>query len=163
MAAQKTTKKNKPTPVKNKKLPGNRKAVVLVAFIAIFIGIGGFWYYRQSSAAVQKSVQDCRYIGVTIQRGSKGACVKVAQKTLKAIYGDNNRAEQRPATVHVYFACKDLVLDGNFGPATDHCVKTYQGYKRISADGIVGDQTWSRLQADCEALGSWSCSLVLGW
>ncbi len=38
-----------------------------------------------------------------------------------------------------------VTMDGDFGPQTESVVKQFQARKRISVDGIVGDQTYSRL------------------
>lgn len=32
--------------------------------------------------------------------------------------------------------------DGDFGPQTEHAVKSYQTDRGLTADGIVGDRTW---------------------
>ena len=39
-------------------------------------------------------------------------------------------------------------IDGNFGSATEAAVKDFQSGNGLSADGIVGPQTWSKLPAD---------------
>jgi murein L,D-transpeptidase YcbB/YkuD len=35
--------------------------------------------------------------------------------------------------------------DGDFGPATEHCVKVFQNAYHLTADGIAGPRTWSLL------------------
>jgi len=39
----------------------------------------------------------------------------------------------------------EVAVDGKFGKATDDAVKAFQTHCNISADGIVGPQTWQRL------------------
>lgn len=66
--------------------------------------------------------------------GSRGDWVVELQKMLNcAVYGNTN----------------DLVLDGAFGPKTNHAVKYFQQYCNITVDGIVGPQTWGLLNAVC--------------
>lgn len=45
----------------------------------------------------------------------------------------------------VYPAYSSLVVDGDFGPATEAVVKEFQRRSGITADGIVGPVTWSHL------------------
>jgi peptidoglycan hydrolase-like protein with peptidoglycan-binding domain len=39
----------------------------------------------------------------------------------------------------------DVAVDGIFGPRTESAVKAFQQSKSLTADGIVGPATWSRL------------------
>jgi N-acetyl-anhydromuramyl-L-alanine amidase AmpD len=61
-----------------------------------------------------------------LRRGSRGNCVKSLQRALN-ILGHNAGAP-----------------DGVFGAKTDAAVKSFQRFSRISIDGIVGPQTWSK-------------------
>lgn len=63
----------------------------------------------------------------TLRRGSRGSSVIELQQRLTTL-GFN------PGTV-----------DGIFGSRTESAVRAFQRSRRITADGIVGSQTWSRL------------------
>jgi peptidoglycan hydrolase-like protein with peptidoglycan-binding domain len=39
----------------------------------------------------------------------------------------------------------NVVIDGDFGPATDHAIKQFQGSNGLVADGIVGMKTFEKL------------------
>ena len=58
----------------------------------------------------------------TIQRGSTGSHVSYLQSRLGG-----------------------LVVDGDFGPATEARVRAFQKSRGIAVDGIVGRQTWGRI------------------
>jgi Putative peptidoglycan binding domain len=61
-----------------------------------------------------------------LRQGATGAHVRTVQSLLVARF--------HPVTV-----------DGVFGPVTDATVKRFQGVMHLSADGIVGPQTWPAL------------------
>jgi peptidoglycan hydrolase-like protein with peptidoglycan-binding domain len=65
----------------------------------------------------------------TLKQGGSGADVKRLQRSLTAALG---------TTVDV---------DGSFGPDTVTAVRTYQGGRGLTVDGIVGSGTWAALQA----------------
>jgi len=62
-----------------------------------------------------------------LKKGDKGSSVKELQTLLKA---------------HGFYTG---VIDGDFGPGTEGCVKKYQTSKGLSADGVVGDRTYRHL------------------
>lgn len=66
----------------------------------------------------------------TVQTGSKGDCVKRVQDILNIRIGAG------------------IAVDGDFGPKTKQAVINYQQRHGLSADGIVGNQTWSSLEGD---------------
>lgn len=65
----------------------------------------------------------------TLKRGSKGAQTKALQAILKG-YGYN---------------IGSAGVDGDFGSGTEKAVLAYQSAHALSADGIVGEKTWTRL------------------
>jgi zinc D-Ala-D-Ala carboxypeptidase len=63
---------------------------------------------------------------VTVKKGSKGNAVKAAQVELKA-NGQN------------------VAVDGDFGSGTESATKAFQSNARLSADGVIGPDTWNAL------------------
>jgi Putative peptidoglycan binding domain len=74
----------------------------------------------------------------TIQQGSTGASVTRLQQALQ-------RAGFDPGAV-----------DGNFGPATDAAVRSFQSAKGLTVDGIVGPATWSALCVPAYQPAAWN-------
>lgn len=71
----------------------------------------------------------------TLRRGSKGPDVTDLQDML-------NWSELNPG----------LIVDGDFGPATETAVYAYQGSRGLTYDGIAGQQTWQSLYAKAPPL-----------
>jgi peptidoglycan hydrolase-like protein with peptidoglycan-binding domain len=63
----------------------------------------------------------------TISQGSTGAAVRRLQRALRR-------------TPNL-----SLVVDGVFGPATEHAVREFQQGSGLTVDGIVGPATWNAL------------------
>jgi peptidoglycan hydrolase-like protein with peptidoglycan-binding domain len=65
----------------------------------------------------------------TLQRGDKGEWVRRLQELL--------RAKQFAVTV-----------DGDFGPATEIAVRSFQHLFGLEVDGVVGLETWTVLESE---------------
>jgi peptidoglycan hydrolase-like protein with peptidoglycan-binding domain len=63
----------------------------------------------------------------TLRRGSSGVLVSVLQESLNA-------------TIKA-----GLKVDGDFGPKTESAVKKFQKKYKLTVDGIVGQQTWKKI------------------
>ena len=74
-----------------------------------------------------------RIYSTSLRRGSRGNEVKLIQYYLNFLPFFNNRLPSIDA-------------DGIFGPATENAVKAFQSEYGLTADGIVGRDTWNRLQ-----------------
>ena len=74
-----------------------------------------------------------RIYSTSLRRGSRGNEVKLIQYYLNFLSFFNNRLPSIDA-------------DGIFGPATENAVKAFQSEDGLTADGIVGRDTWNRLQ-----------------
>lgn len=62
-----------------------------------------------------------------LRRGDRGAQVSTVQRILKCLG---------------YYT---IAIDESFGPGTDQAVRSYQSDMMLEADGIVGENTWTRL------------------
>ncbi len=71
--------------------------------------------------------------GSVLKKGSRGSSVSDLQTKLNLVIGAG------------------LAVDGAFGNATYNAVLRFQRTYGLSADGIVGNQTWSRLNAEWQA------------
>jgi peptidoglycan hydrolase-like protein with peptidoglycan-binding domain len=72
----------------------------------------------------------------TIKIGARGSAVRTAQRRLKARWYD-------PGPV-----------DGQFGAKTQKAVKYYQLDRDLEADGVIGPNTWARLDPPTVKSGS---------
>lgn len=82
--------------------------------------------------SVDKAVNSVNINLPVLKRGSKGEEVKTVQRLLKAMgYTDSSG--------------NALEIDGSFGAKTEYAVKAFQSAEKISADGVIGSDTWNRL------------------
>jgi len=144
----KTSKTNKVNSVKprvktgktttnNKKL--NYVLAAAFAVVVFFMGWGVVNYIRTGSITASASSACSSYLTnysttyyskktlPTLRKGSTGSCVRFLQMHLK----ENNVYPYR--------------VDGSFGSVTELAVRTYQRRERLVVDGVVGNQTWSRM------------------
>ncbi|WP_441111191.1 peptidoglycan-binding protein [Nonomuraea sp. ZG12] len=84
--------------------------------------------YSNSNDAPDKPWDGKSYPGFLMRLGDRGAEVKAAQKLLNS------------------FGWK-LVVDGDFGPATQHAVEVFQDHHGLESDGVIGKNTWAKLSA----------------
>jgi hypothetical protein len=93
-------------------------------------GIVGYGYPAYSGAPATTAPPVSPAAGGTLLRkGSKGAAVSALQARLNRDYPAYSR----------------LVVDGDFGPATDAAVREFQRRSGLTADGIAGPATLGRL------------------
>lgn len=78
------------------------------------------------------------YDGVVLSRGSTGERVELVQQYLNAI-------------AEVYSDVPTLTVEGIYGPQTQAAVRQFQTLFGLTADGVVGEQTWNTLLAVYES------------
>lgn len=82
--------------------------------------------------SAQDDINRNAYPGSPLGLGSEGSNVKQIQFWMRIIARN-------------YIALEGVAVDGMYGPATRQAVMSFQDYFGLSADGIVGEQTWNRL------------------
>ena len=80
-----------------------------------------------------EAIQDGSYPGRAYRRGDTGINVQIIQFYLNqtAVYVNS---------------ITPVEIDGNFGTATENSVKAFQRFFNLTADGIVGETTWQKMQ-----------------
>ena len=84
---------------------------------------------KKEVTKVTEKQEVCEVKLPVLGKGDKGNTVKALQRML--IYEGYN--------------CGGYGADGDFGNGTEKSVKAYQKDKKLTADGIVGEKTWSKL------------------
>ena len=96
------------------------------------IGYGHPKYDDADTIAVMKEDKTVNIKLSMLNNGSIGNEVKTLQRLLKQLgYKDKNG--------------NVLAIDGEFGANTEYAVRRYQSAKRLENDGIVGENTWTKL------------------
>ena len=87
------------------------------------------------SPAPEPALKTCDVKAPLLKRGNTGNAVKNAQTLLiskgYACGGSFSGGRETP--------------DGDFGPTTEKSVKSFQGLKKLTADGVIGSDTWKAL------------------
>ena len=80
-----------------------------------------------------EAIQDGSYPGRPVRRGDSGINVQIVQFYLNqtAVYVNS---------------IAPVTIDGSFGNATENSVKQFQDYFNLEQDGIVGLNTWEKMQ-----------------
>jgi peptidoglycan hydrolase-like protein with peptidoglycan-binding domain len=116
-------------------IANKRRFSIFTAALSILLVTVVGMQYRSSSAAQTTnpySSSCTNPASTTLQYGSAGSCVYYLQWDL----------------VHpVNAGAASLTIDGKFGSATKTAVINYQNARKLSADGIVGSNTWAQLLA----------------
>lgn len=127
----------------------------LLPILAILIvgGIGSYVMLKSSGAAsTTYTVAVCKEKG-TIKNGSKGSCVRVAQKVLQK-WAKTNPTVAASYKSAISVAKASNFVDGSFGSDTASVVKAFQSKKTPSSiDGKVGKNTWAALSKVSGASG----------
>ncbi|GCE07617.1 peptidoglycan-binding domain-containing protein [Dictyobacter aurantiacus] len=105
--------------------------------------------FGPATASVVKSFQSNSGLSVDGIVGSQ-TWEKLIVTTQNGSNGDAVTALQRQLNAHG----ASLTVDGSFGPATEAAVKSFQSSNGLSADGIAGLDTWSRLVGGSGSGGS---------
>jgi peptidoglycan hydrolase-like protein with peptidoglycan-binding domain len=63
----------------------------------------------------------------------------------KGQHGNEPPVERLQYMLNFVKGSDDLDVDGIFGPKTEAAVRSFQQNENLSADGIVGKQTWTAL------------------
>ncbi|WP_431911708.1 peptidoglycan-binding protein [Nonomuraea jabiensis] len=84
--------------------------------------------YSGASDEPEKPWDGKSYPGHLVRLGDRGAEVKKVQQMLNTFGWD-------------------IKADADFGPATEHAVKTFQKNRDLESDGVVGKDTWAKLAA----------------
>ena len=102
--------------------------LLVVAVVVTAVGaVGYFVYHKNQVNAYYISEYGC-HSTPTLSLGSSGPCVTAVQNRIN------------------YTKCfTQMATDGNFGPITKSRVIDYQTRARLTADGIVGFNTWGNI------------------
>lgn len=101
--------------------------LVVVAVLVAVGGVGLFVYHKNKANAYYISEYGC-HSTPTLSQGSSGACVTAVQYEIN------------------YRQCfPQMATDGQFGSITKQRVMQYQTKAGLTADGVVGPNTWGNI------------------
>ena len=110
----------------------------LLPLVGVIIAPGSAYANGCNTAATGNWSNNC-----TVSEGAYSNYVYVIQQEVNSLDG----------------SCGSLNLDGSFGQATYNGVVCYQKYWQITADGVVGPQTWGEMYSHLTYIsrnGDWS-------
>jgi len=111
-------------------------AVLLVLITALIFLVGGTASAQSITTTRTPTHSLATACPPTLENGSTGPEVVTLQEGLNGLYNFkvffNSPYNFHPPLAH----------DGRFGALTEKAVKDFQTAERITADGIVGPQTW---------------------
>lgn len=126
----------------------SKKLFVLAAFIAATATMSLVPSPRAAAA-------NC--VNYVYAYGGTGRCVKNIQKILNGVSNVYSGITQCNTTMTQTF----LSTDGVWGNKTDAKVRQYQRWSCLSADGVVGPQSWRHLCSDAHDMGIWNITYAI--
>jgi len=121
----------------------NKKISIAAAF-AMALGVMSFAHAPRAAAS------NC--VDYVYAYGGTGRCVKDIQKIINGVTTMKFNSVQCGTKLTNTF----LTTDGVWGTKTDQKVRNFQGWSCLSADGVVGRNTWRRLCSEAWDLRNWN-------
>lgn len=102
----------------------------------------------QTSGAAQESSSD---------ESSQEGAAEEPKQTQQPVHTERTRVVHRPTTSDIQRALHNAghfksAVDGNMGPVTREAIREFQRMSGLQVDGIVGNKTWSQLNAHIDIL-----------
>ncbi len=119
---------------------------LLAGIVTLVLSISGVALFSSNASALTIYSNGSGCTAYNYSQGGYSSCVGYIQRILNA--------NTQLWAWHGYINCgyklttNYLSVDNSFGPQTAAKVKNYQGSSCLTADGIVGPNTWRRLCSD---------------